>query len=93
MTFRRAVTEAGSNLDSVYLLLFVVSCLDWSTALKIGAIFSSETSGSLQIARNYNSDDRILHGHLCEGFRSKIPYSVTLPTEKTFRFEIQKCLC
>jgi hypothetical protein len=54
-------------------LLLLVSCLAYSSTLKMVEIRSSETSGFLRTRRCYNSEDRDLHNQLCENLKSNLP--------------------
>jgi hypothetical protein len=51
----------------------LVSCLAYSSALKIEAICSSETSIDFHgTSRSYIPKDRTLHTHRCENFKSYV---------------------
>jgi hypothetical protein len=65
-------------------LILIVSCLAYSPTLKMEAICSSETLGSLRTTRRYNPDDRILHSYRHENLKSE---SYTEP-ERTKSFKL-----
>jgi hypothetical protein len=55
---------------SAWCLLLLISCLAYSSTLKMEAICSSETSGCLQITRGYNPEDVIVCSHPLENLKS-----------------------
>lgn len=57
--------------DSAHYLFLLVSCLSYSSTLRMEAICSSETSGSLQITRSYNLENHTLN--LFCRFASELP--------------------
>jgi hypothetical protein len=61
--------HAGFFLGYIYFML--VSCLVYSSKLKMEATCSSETSVDFQrVTRCYIPEDRSFHNHYCENFKS-----------------------
>jgi hypothetical protein len=60
-------THLESQLCSASYLLLLVSCLAYSSILKMEATCSPEMSVDFQrITWRYIPDDKILHNHLCQ---------------------------
>jgi hypothetical protein len=56
----------------------LVSCSDYYSTLKMEAICSSEASVNVQWPRLYIPEDRTLHNHRCENFKSYKCYIVLI---------------
>jgi hypothetical protein len=55
---------------SYYHLFLLVSCLVYSSTLKMEATYSSETSGCLRTIRRYNPEDQTHQSHSRENIKS-----------------------
>jgi hypothetical protein len=83
MTFRRNISSPSSGPKSKEArnrenqtaispchMLLLVSCLAYSSTVKMGAICSSKTPGFYRTTRRHNSEDRTLHSHRLENLNS-----------------------
>jgi hypothetical protein len=73
---RKRPLEATDKFISAKHLLLLASCLAYSSTLKMEVIHSSETSGFLGTARNYNPETvRLIDNELRENGGTESQYS------------------
>jgi hypothetical protein len=70
------INHCGGRLLADFFML--VSCLNYSSTLKMKATCSSKTSSDFKrTTRRYSPEDRTLHNHRCENLRSYISWLVS----------------
>jgi hypothetical protein len=75
----RSLSQSGATITvrpeearGKYYLLLLVSCLDYSSILKMEAIYFSETSSFYQTTRHYSPKHRTPRSHRCENLVSSM---------------------